>query len=316
MKIVLIESLAVDRTYIEKLAAPLKEHGHEFVAFDKRAADPAELKKMAGDADIVIEGNQPLGRDMLKALEKCRYISVGFSGVDHVDAATAREMGITVSNSAGYANDSVPELALGMMLGLLRNIPLVDKACREGKTKDGLVGNELRGKTVGIIGMGGTGYRMAEILNIFDCNIVFSVPHVRDNMLKFGRPVSLDELLAVSDIVTLHCPLTDETRGLIGKEQIEKMKKTAILINTSRGPVVDSGALADALNEGRIAGAGVDVFETEPPIDVDHPLLKARNCIVTPHVAFATKESMIKRADIAFNNVYRYLEGDPVNIKI
>jgi len=316
MKIVLIEPLSVKTEVIEKLSAPWVAAGHTFTAYDTRSDDPAELQRRAGDADIIIEGNQPLPANVLKGFAACKYLSVGFSGIDHVDAAAAKAQGIMVSNSAGYANDSVAELALGMMLNLLRNISAADAACKAGGTKDGLVGNELLGKTVGIVGMGACGCRMAEILRVFGCRVLFYAPRISERAASLGQAVSLEALFAQSDIVTLHCPLTDETRGMVSAQLLATMKPSALLINTARGPIVDSAALAEALTSGKLAGAAVDVYETEPPIDTAHPLLQAKNCITTPHVAFATAESMVKRAQIAFGNVDAYLAGQPRNVKI
>ncbi len=202
------------------------------------------------------------------------------------------------------------------MISLLRNVRKVDDLARHGKTKDGYVGNELRGKTVGIIGMGAIGKRLAQILRVFDVNVIFYAPRVRPEALALGTSKSLDEVLAEADILTLHCPLNDETRGLINRETIGKMKDGAILINTARGPVVDYEALGEALESGKIRGAGVDVFEGEPPIPEDHILFRYENVITTPHVAFATRESMVKRANIAFDNVLCYLKGEPKNVKI
>lgn len=316
MKIALIEPLAVPAQLIWELSAPLIEAGHTFAAFDRRPANAAELAEWAGDAEIVIEGNAPLDAAHIAALAACRYLSVGFSGIDHVDAAACRKQNITVSNSAGYADDSVAELALLMMLSLLRNLRAVEDACRAGGTKDGLVGEELRGKTVGIVGMGACGCRLAELLAAFRCEVIFSAPRPSERALRLGRPAAVEELFAQADIVSLHCPLTEQTRGMVGKELIGRMKKSALLINTARGPIVDSAALAAALNSGAIAGAGVDVYENEPPIAGDHPLLTAKNCLCTPHVAFASRQSMEKRARIAFGNVEAYLAGEPRNVKI
>lgn len=316
MKIVLIEPLSVKEEVIEALSEKWVKAGHIFSAYDTRAQSVAELHQRAGDADIIIEGNQPLDAEALRGFKKCQYLSVGFSGIDHVDRAAAEQMGIMVSNSAGYADDSVAELALGMMLGLLRNIALADQACKAGKTKDGLVGHELLGKTVGIVGMGACGCRMAEILQAFRCRVLFYAPRISERARQLGESVSLQELFRNSDIVTLHCPLTEETRGMVDAELLASMKQSALLINTARGPIVDSKALAEALNTGKIAGAGVDVYENEPPITQTHPLLQAKNCITTPHVAFASAESMIKRAEIAFGNVDAYLAGEPRNVKI
>ena len=316
MKIVLVESLAVSEEVINGFKDKLNELGHEFVSYNERTSDLNEFRERVKDADIVIEGNWPLSKDMIYAMEKAKYLCVAFSGIDHVNRDAVVEKGITVSNCAGYANDSVAEIALEMMLNILRNVKKVDQLAREGKTKDGYVGNELRGKTVGIIGMGAVGKRLAEILKVFDVRVVFYAPRVRDDMLELGESMSFEDVLKISDIVSLHCPLTDETRGLINKETIGMMKDGAILINTARGPVVDYAALAEALENGKIRGAGIDVFETEPPVPEDHVLFGFENVITTPHVAFATKESMVKRANIAFDNVFAYLDGDPKNVKI
>lgn len=316
MKIVLLEPLAVSNELIEELSAPWVAAGHSFTAYGTKDTSVEEIHRRCADADIVIEGNQPLPREALLGMKNLKYLSVGFSGIDHVDAATAREMGFTVSNSAGYADDSVAELALCMMLSLLRNVFPVDAACKAGGTKDGLVGNELLGKTVGIIGMGACGCRLAEILQAFRCKVLFSTPHPSERALALGTPATVEEIFSTCDIVSLHCPLNDSTRGMVNAELIGKMKPTALLINCARGPIVDSQALADALNTGKIAGAGVDVYEMEPPVPTDHPLLNAKHIITTPHVAFASKESMVKRAKIAFGNVDAYLAGKPRNVKI
>ena len=206
------------------------------------------------------------------------------------------------------------ELSLGLMLSLLRNVPQVESRCRSGQTKDGLVGVELRGKTVGIVGVGAIGLRTAELCHAFGCRVLGYKRHVRGDEPAFVSFVSLDELLAQSDIVSLHCPLNDDSRGLIGRENIAKMKRGAYVINAARGPVVDSQALADALNNGYLAGAGIDVFEAEPPLDTAHALLHSKNTIVTPHVAFASAESMEARCRIVFDNIRQWLAGEPANV--
>ena len=239
---------------------------------------------------------------------------MAFTGVDHVDLQAAREMGVKVSNAAGYSTQAVAEIALCMMLSLLRNIPQVEERCRQGQTKDGLVGCELRGKTVGIVGAGAIGCRTAELCHAFGCRVLGFKRHVTGNEPDFMEMVSLDELLSRSDIVSLHCPINDDSRNLINAQTISNMKQGAYLINTARGPVVDSKALANALNSGYLAGAGIDVFETEPPLALEHPLLHSRNTIVTPHVAFASAESMLARADIVFDNITSFLNGSQKNI--
>ena len=251
----------------------------------------------------------------MKVVDACdhlKFINVAFTGVDHVPVARAKERGIAVSNASGYSNESVAELVMAMTLNLLRKVQIVEANTRNGSTVDGNVGNELQGKTVGVVGTGAIGRRVAELFNCFGCNVLGYDPFPKE--LPNVRNVSLEELLQQSDIVTLHCPLMDSTRGLINAENIKLMKKTALLINCARGPIVDAQAVADALNNDKIAGACIDVFETEPPIAKTHPLVNAKHTILTPHVAFASKEAMVKRAVIVFDNVVKYLNGTPQNI--
>ena len=312
MNIVLLESLAISDKLLATYKEKLESLGHTFTSYE-RNIDTEVLIERCKDADIVMIANMPLKGEVIRACKKLKYINIAFTGVDHVDLEACKEMGIKVSNASGYSTESVAELALGMMISLLRNVSKVEERCREGKTKDGLVGFELKNKTVGIIGFGAIGRRTAELLNVFGCNII-AYNHREKEVPDYVKLVSLDTVLNESDIISLHCPLNASTKGLIGKDEIAKMKDTAILINTARGAVVDSEALAEALNEGKILGAGIDVFETEPPLDINHPLLKARNTLVTPHIAFATKESMILRAEIVFDVLDAYLKGERKNV--
>ena len=312
MKIVLLESLAIGNDVLNGYKEKLENMGHEFISYE-RNLDTEVLIERSKDADILMIANMPLKGEVIRACKNLKYINIAFTGVDHVDLEACKEMGVEVSNASGYSTESVAELALCMMISLLRNVAKVDERCREGKTKDGLVGFELMGKTVGIVGIGKIGLRTAELLKVFGCNII-AYNHREKEVPEFVKLVSLDELLEKSDIISLHCPLNAGTKGLIGEKEIAKMKKNAILINTARGPVVDSSALAEALNEGIIAGAGIDVFETEPPLDTAHPLLSAKNTLVTPHIAFATKESMLLRAEIVFDVLDAYLKGERKNV--
>lgn len=313
MQIVLLESLAVSPDVLDACVRPLTEAGHTFKAFD-RTDDTAQLIEEAKDADILMLANMPLKADVIHACPHLKYINIAFTGVDHVDVAAAKARGITVSNASGYSNQAVAELTLSMMLALLRNVPQVDQRCREGGTKDGLVGSELAGKTVGIIGTGAIGMTVARLCHAFGCKLLAYNGFSHKSDTELIHYVPLKELMAESDIVTLHCPVTDQSRGLINAEALSWMRPSAYLINHARGPIVDSQALADALNTGRIAGAAIDVFEMEPPVPVDHPLLTARNTIVTPHVAFATTESMNLRASIVFDNIQAFLKGTPQNL--
>ena len=313
MKIVLLESLGVSEETLAACAKPLTDAGHTFVAYPKDT-DPQVQIERAKDADILMIANMPLSGEVIRACKNLKFIDVAFTGVDHVNLDAAKEMGVKVSNAAGYSTQAVAEIALCMMLSLLRNIPQVEQRCRQGQTKDGLVGCELRGKTVGIVGAGAIGCRTAELCHAFGCKVLGYKRHVTGKEPSFIEFVSLDELLQKSDIVSLHCPINEESKHLINAQSIAKMKQGAYLINTARGPVVDSQALADALNSGYLAGAGIDVFEKEPPLSTDHPLLHSKNTIVTPHVAFASAESMVARAEIVFDNIQSYLNGNQKNI--
>lgn len=314
MKIVLLESLGIPAELLKSYADKLEAKGHTFAAYEKNTDAQVQIDR-AQDADVIMIANMPLKGEVIRACKNLKFINVAFTGVDHVDLAAAKEMGVKVSNASGYSTQSVAELALGMMLSLLRNVPQVEERCRAGKTKDGLVGTELRGKTVGIVGAGAIGQNTGRLCKAFGCKVI-AYNH-RPKQAAEGTIdefVDLDTLTRESDIISLNCPLNDSTRGMFDAERIAMMKKTAILINVARGPVVDSRALADALNEGRIAGAGIDVFETEPPLDVNHPLLHTPNTIVTPHVAFASKESMALRAQIVFDSLDSFLAGKQVNV--
>lgn len=314
MKIVLLESLGIPAELLKSYADKLEAKGHTFAAYEKNTDAQVQIDRVK-DADVIMIANMPLKGEVIRACKNLKFINVAFTGVDHVDLAAAKEMGVKVSNASGYSTQSVAELALGMMLSLLRNVPQVEERCRAGKTKDGLVGTELRGKTVGIVGAGAIGQNTGRLCKAFGCKVI-AYNH-RPKQAAEGTIdefVDLDTLTRESDIISLNCPLNDSTRGMFDFGRIAMMKKTAILINVARGPVVDSRALADALNEGRIAGAGIDVFETEPPLDVNHPLLHTPNTIVTPHVAFASKESMALRAQIVFDSLDSFLAGKQVNV--
>lgn len=312
MKIVLLEPLAISNEVLGKYSKELESQGHEFIAYEKDTNEDVQIER-AKDADVIIIANMPLSGKVINACNNLKFINIAFTGFDHVDLEAAKAKGVAVSNASGYATQSVAELVIGYSVSLLRNIPQTDVRCRAGQTKDGLVGNELKDKKIGIVGYGAIGKRTAELFRAFGCNILaYTVPECEcDGNTEF---VSLEQLLKESDIISLHCPLNDSTKGLINKESISLMKKSSFLINAARGPVVDSQALADALNNGSIAGAAIDVFEIEPPLATDHVLLHSRNTIVTPHIAFASKESMELRAEIIFNSLASWIDGKQVNI--
>lgn len=312
-KIVLLESLGISDEELAARKAPFEAQGHTFVSYP-RTGDIPTLIEEARDADALILANMPLAGEVIQACEKLKFIDIAFTGVDHVGLDAARAKGVTVSNASGYSNEAVAELVLGMTLSLARRLGTVEARCRLGGTKDGLVGWELKGKTVGIIGLGNIGKRTAALFHAFGCDILAQSRTHHADAPDYVRQVSQEELLSQSDIVVLHCPLNDSTRGMINAQKLAMMKPSALLINVARGPVVVSRDLADALNRGIIAGAGIDVFDKEPPLDQTEPLLSAQNCLVTPHVAFATQESMSLRAEIVFRNLDAWLRGAPENI--
>ncbi len=315
MKIVILEPLGITDEKLAIAAQAVKDAGHELVAYATKTEDQDELAERGKDADILIIANQPLRKNVLEKCEKAKFLSVAFTGVDHIDVDYCKERGIAVSNAAGYSTNAVAELAFGLAVSVLRNIPACDKVCREEGTKAGLVGSELYGKTFGVVGTGAIGCKVAKIAQAFGCDVVAYSRSKKPEMEALGIPyLSLEELLAKSDIVSLHVPLNDKTKGLIGEKEIGLMKENAILLNTARGGVVDSAALAAALNSGKIAGAGIDVFEMEPPVPADHPLMTAKHTVVTPHVAFASHEALFTRAQIVFENILKWESGSQQNI--
>ena len=313
MKVAILESLGIGEEELLSLEKPFLEKGVEFVHYDRSLDENVLLSELDG-ADAAIIANMPFPSSVIAKSGSLKFIDVAFTGTDHVGLDAAKKKGIAVSNASGYSNEAVSELVLGMVLSFMRNISKVEERCRNGKDKTGLVGNEVKGKTVGIVGLGKIGRRTAEIFSCLGAKILACSRSRHSDAPSYVREVEMDELLASSDIIVLHCPLTPETRGLIGEKELERMKSSAILVNVARGPVVDEKALALALEKGEIRGALVDVFDKEPPLSLDTPLLLAPNTLLTPHVAFATKESMSLRAEIVFENLRAWMEGQQINV--
>lgn len=301
MKIAVLEPLGVYTDFLkEKIVAKIGTQ-HDLIFYPDRKEDAATLVERSQGADIVVLSNIPYRKDVIEKCPALKKICVAFTGVDHIDLAYCAERGIEVKNCAGYSTVAVADLAFGLVLSLARNIPACDRACRDGKTKDGLVGFELAGKKFGIVGLGAIGSRVADIAHAFGCE-VFAYTRTPKNHPNVTL-VDKETLFRTCDIVSLHTPLNDSTRGLVGEKELSWMKPTAYLINTARGGVVDTPALVDALRNHRIAGAGIDVFDMEPPIPSDYQLNKLPNVVVTPHVAFATKQAFEKRALIIADNL-------------
>ncbi len=310
MNIVCVESLGISQARFEDLKRHYASMGHAFTYYMDRREDEDTLVERMHEADAAVISNIKLPAAVLSQCPKLRYLSVAFTGLDHIDLAYCKEHGITVQNAAGYSTTAVSELAVGMMLDLLRNIVTLNEKIRQGGSRGTFLGRELRGKTVGIVGTGAIGTATIRLLLAFGAKVIAWSRTERPEVKAMGvKYMPLETLLQQSDIVSLHVPLCDETRGLIGEKELSLMKPTALLVNTARGPVCDIAAVGKALIENRIAGAAFDVFEKEPPLPIDHLLLSTNRCLVTPHVAFATEESFAARADIVFGHIDDWLKA-------
>ncbi|MBQ4355203.1 MAG: hydroxyacid dehydrogenase [Bacteroidales bacterium] len=301
MNIAILEPLGVSTEYLKERIVNKIGDSHQLTFFPDRREDEATLVARSQGADIVVLSNIPYRKAIIERCPQLKKICVAFTGMDHIDLGYCAERGIEVKNCAGYSTVAVADLVFGLVLSLARNIPACDVACRNQGTKNGLVGFELAGKKFGILGLGAIGSRVADIAQAFGCQVF---AYTRTPKSHPGVTlVEKDELFRTCDIISLHTPLNDETRGLVGAHELSLMAPTAYLINTARGGVVDTAALVDALKHKRIAGAGIDVFDMEPPIPADYELAHLPNTVVTPHVAFATRQAFEKRADIIADNL-------------
>lgn len=317
MKISLLEPLNISKELIDELSQPIKDLGHEFVYYDQKTTDVDELAERTGDSDIVMIANNPYPKEAFENAENLKLINVAFTGIDHVDTDAAKELGIKVANAAGYSDQSVAELVIGLILDVYRKISIGNKDVRTEDFPGPIQGMELKGKTVGIIGTGNIGLRTAELLKAFGVDLIAYSRSEAEEAKALGiKYMELDEVMKQSDIITVHVPNNAETKGMLSKEKLALMKESAVLINCARGPIIDNDGLAELLNEEKIAGAGIDVYDMEPPIPQDYDLLHAKNTVLTPHVAFLTDEAMINRAHIVFDTTVSYLNGEEKNIQI
>lgn len=311
MKISLIDPLEVDREIIENHKEKIESLGHEFEYFEESAGSDEEKIERLKDTDIAIITNKPLTSDVINNTN-LDLIDVAFTGVDHVDLEACKEKGIKVLNASGYSDDSVAELVIGLTISVLRKFNENRSNIFDGESNY-LLGELIKGKTFGIIGTGNIGSKLIDLLSVFGCKIIaYSRTEKEEIKAKGVEYVDLPTLLKESDIVSLHIPNNKETKGFLGEEELNLMKEGAVLINCARGAVVDNDYLAKLLNEDKLR-AGIDVFDMEPPLPEDYPLRNAKNVILTNHVAFYTKEAMEIRADIVFDNLYQYLDGNIVN---
>ncbi len=280
-----------------------------------------QIVERIGDAEIILTNKTPISKSTIAASGKIAYIGVLATGYNVVDIAAAKEAGIMVANIPTYGTDAVSQFVFALLLEICHHVGFHSQTVFDGEwaaSKDWCYWHhplmELSGKTMGIIGFGRIGYRTAKIAEAFGMKVLaydaYPNPQYANENIRYAP---LDRVLSGSDIVSLHCPLLDDTKGMINKSSIALMKDGAILINTSRGPLVNEEDLVVALETGKLRAAGVDVVSSEP-IRADNPLLKAKNLIMTPHIAWAPHESRSRLMDIAVDNVGKFLTGNPQNI--
>ena len=290
----------------------------ELTVYDR--TPPEQVADRIGDAEIVILNKTPLPREMLDRCPNVRYIGVLATGYNIVDVQAAKERGIPVCNIPTYGTDAVGQFAIAMLLEICHHVAHHDAAVHEGRWEScpdwcfwdyPLI--ELAGKTMGIIGFGRIGRTTGRIARALGMQVVACDSIETDEGREIGRYLPLEELFACSDVIALHCPLFPETQGIINRGTIAKMKDGVILLNNSRGPLIVEQDLADALNSGKVYAAGLDVVSTEP-IRGDNPLLKAKNCLITPHISWAPKESRQRLMGIAVESLRGFVDGNPINV--
>ena len=286
-----------------------------------RTTDHSQIAARIGDAEIILTNKTPVSREVIDACPRLKYIGLLATGYNVVDVKAAKEAGIIVTNIPTYGTDAVSQYAIALLLELCHHIGEHSDCVKRGdwtKNQDWCFWNhpliELAGKTMGIIGFGRIGQGTARIAQALGMKVLaydtYQNPQLVSETCTYA---SLDQVFASSDVIALHCPLFPETEGIINKSNIDKMKDGVLIINNSRGALVIEEDLKDALNSGKVAGAALDVVSTEP-IRMDNPLLSAKNCIITPHIAWAPKESRQRLMDIAVSNLKAFVAGQPVNV--
>lgn len=289
----------------------------ELEVFDRTS--PAELHQRASDAEALITNKTIISAEDMKALPQLKYIGVLATGYNVVDVEAAKAYGIVVTNIPAYSTRSVAQMVFAHLLNITQRVGHYAEENNKGRWTNNadfcywdtpLV--ELDGKKIGIIGYGNIGQAVAAIATALGMKVYVYSSKPQFLLPQGVQRMSIDEIFQECDVVSLHCPLTDETNGMVNSTRLNSMKSSAILINTGRGPLVNEQDLADALNNGVIAAAGLDVLSTEPPRK-DNPLLTAKNCFITPHIAWATKEARIRLMDIAVNNLKSYIGGSIIN---
>lgn len=302
---------------------PLQELA-DFEIYDRTTYSIEEaplIIERAKDAEVILTNKTPLTKEILDELPMLKYIGVLATGYNVVDVEAAKERNITVTNIPSYGTDTVSQAAIALLLELCHRTGDHSNAVKNGdwtNSPDFCFWNhpiiELSGKTMGIIGYGQIGQTTSRIAQAFSMKVL-AYNRTREKVIETEsvRYATLEELYREADVIMLHCPLTEENEGFINKESIELMKDGVLIVNNARGALINEADLADALNRGKVAGAGLDVV-SEEPISEDNPLLKAKNCIITPHIAWASLEARQRLLDIAVENLSKYLEGNPINV--
>ncbi len=297
---------------------------HEFEALGDlsvfaRTSEEQILERIA-DAELVFTSKVCLSNDVLKKSPKLKYIGVLATGVNIVDLEFTKANDIVVTNTPNYTGLSAAQMVFAMILELTNRVGHHSELVKSGfwsKAKDFCFWDyplvELDGKTIGIVGFGGIGKAVARMAQAFGMNVMIYTRRVPENLPEGIKHSDLDNLVASSDVISLHCPLTDQTRGMINDDFLGRMKESAFLINISRGALVEEENLADSLNQERIAGAALDVLNQEPP-NYDCPLFKAKNCYITPHISWASLASRRRLLSMAADNLKSFLEGNPKNV--
>ena len=315
MKIVILDGYTVNPGDLNW--KPIERIG-ECKVYDRTS--PEKTLSRSKDAEIIITSKVILDREILNQLPELKYVGIIATGYNMIDLDAAREKNITVTNVPNYCSESVAQMVFAHILELVRHVDYHSRSVKEGRwgsSKDFCYWDypqiELTGKILGVVGCGSIGKAVARIANGFKMRVIsYDVckPPVDEIEVEF---VDVNTLFKKSDIVSLHCPLTPSTEGMINKSTLSMMKKNAYLINTSRGPLVNENDLAEALNQGTIAGAGLDVLSVEPPPE-NNPLLRAKNCLITPHIAWASLESRERLIELTAKNIRAFLDGNPINV--
>lgn len=299
---------------------PLEKLGNLTVYDRTPPSDVALIKERIGTAQIVVTNKTPLTKEILDQCPSVQFIALLSTGYNVVDIAAAKVKGIPVANIPTYGTASVGQFAIALLLEICHHIGHHSKEVRAGRWEQNvdwcfwdypLI--ELEGKTLGIIGFGRIGERTAAIAHALGMKVLAHSAHHQSGTHAYGEYVPLEQIFAQADVISLHCPLFPETKGIINKDSIAKMKDGVIIINTSRGPLINEKDLAEALNSGKVRAAGLDVVSTEP-ICGDNPLLQAKNCLITPHMAWGAKEARQRIMEMTAANIKAFQQGEPINV--